>query len=136
MALETKDEATANKEAVKVAPARVQDLRDVAKDSGRRLTTGVGEIDRVLGGGLMPGSLVLISGEPGIGKSTLLRTTIRRAASSEVGGCVNSRIAVCNVVNKNSDSDTLNTVRMSRRLLRKAFRMMKPGIVTAAARYR
>src|SRR5947207_2392440 len=37
-----------------------------------RLTTGIDEFDRVLGGGVVPGSLVLIGGEPGIGKSTLL----------------------------------------------------------------
>jgi DNA repair protein RadA/Sms len=37
-----------------------------------RLTTGIGEFDRVLGGGIVPGSLVLLGGEPGIGKSTLL----------------------------------------------------------------
>src|SRR6184192_1570032 len=37
-----------------------------------RLSTGIGEFDRVLGGGVVPGSLVLIGGEPGIGKSTLL----------------------------------------------------------------
>ncbi len=37
-----------------------------------RLTTGIGELDRVLGGGVVPGSLVLLGGEPGIGKSTLL----------------------------------------------------------------
>src|SRR5574338_244633 len=37
-----------------------------------RLSTGIGEFDRVLGGGLVPGSLVLLGGEPGIGKSTLL----------------------------------------------------------------
>ena len=37
-----------------------------------RITTGIGELDRVLGGGLVPGSLVLVGGEPGIGKSTLL----------------------------------------------------------------
>src|ERR1700759_1833549 len=36
-----------------------------------RLQTGIGELDRVLGGGLVPGSLVLIGGSPGIGKSTL-----------------------------------------------------------------
>src|ERR671914_1128222 len=36
-----------------------------------RLSTGIGELDRVLGGGLVPGSLVLIGGSPGIGKSTL-----------------------------------------------------------------
>src|SRR6185503_3326589 len=38
----------------------------------RRLTTGIAEFDRVLGGGLVPGSVTLIGGEPGIGKSTLL----------------------------------------------------------------
>src|SRR6185437_13542225 len=37
-----------------------------------RLTTGIDQFDRVLGGGVVPGSLVLIGGEPGIGKSTLL----------------------------------------------------------------
>ena len=43
----------------------------VARDSERR-ATGIGELDRVLGGGLVAGSLVLLGGEPGIGKSTLL----------------------------------------------------------------
>src|SRR5262249_41334821 len=38
---------------------------------GERLSTGIGELDRVLGGGLVPGSLVLLGGSPGIGKSTL-----------------------------------------------------------------
>jgi DNA repair protein RadA/Sms len=47
-------------------------LRDVADHDVPRLPTGVGEFDRVLGGGLVPGSLVLVGGEPGIGKSTLL----------------------------------------------------------------
>ena len=37
-----------------------------------RITTGIGEFDRVLGGGIVPGSLILLGGEPGIGKSTLL----------------------------------------------------------------
>ena len=37
-----------------------------------RFSTGVGELDRVLGGGIVPGSLVLVGGEPGVGKSTLL----------------------------------------------------------------
>ena len=46
-------------------------LRDVEAPKVSRLGTGIGEFDRVLGGGLVPGSLVLIGGSPGIGKSTL-----------------------------------------------------------------
>jgi DNA repair protein RadA/Sms len=46
-------------------------LRDVAAAERERLRTGIGELDNVLGGGIVPGSLVLIGGSPGIGKSTL-----------------------------------------------------------------
>jgi DNA repair protein RadA/Sms len=46
-------------------------LRDVALPETERLRTGIIELDRVLGGGLVPGSLVLLGGEPGIGKSTI-----------------------------------------------------------------
>ena len=45
---------------------------DINVVNAQRLTTGIDEFDRVLGGGVVPGSLVLIGGEPGIGKSTLL----------------------------------------------------------------
>ncbi len=45
---------------------------DIDTVIAERITTGIGEFDRVLGGGVVPGSLVLIGGEPGIGKSTLL----------------------------------------------------------------
>ena len=48
---------------------RLADLVDAVPE---RLATGIGELDRVLGGGMVPGSLVLIGGEPGIGKSTLV----------------------------------------------------------------
>ena len=51
------------------AVTRLSELRD---DAPARLATGIGELDRVLGGGLVPGSLVLLGGEPGVGKSTLL----------------------------------------------------------------
>jgi DNA repair protein RadA/Sms len=47
-------------------------LRDVAADGFARISLAMDELDRVLGGGLVPGSLVLIGGDPGIGKSTLL----------------------------------------------------------------
>src|SRR3954466_13853099 len=45
---------------------------DIEIEQHARLTTGIDEFDRVLGGGVVPGSLVLLGGEPGIGKSTLL----------------------------------------------------------------
>jgi len=47
-------------------------LTQIGDDHQTRFTSGYGELDRVLGGGIVPGSLVLIGGEPGIGKSTLL----------------------------------------------------------------
>ncbi|HET7168552.1 MAG TPA: DNA repair protein RadA [Candidatus Limnocylindrales bacterium] len=47
-------------------------LADIGETDVPRLATGIGELDRVLGGGLVPGSLILLGGEPGIGKSTLL----------------------------------------------------------------
>jgi DNA repair protein RadA/Sms len=51
--------------------ARPVKLADVRSERLPRLPTGIGEFDRVLGGGLVPGSLVLLGGSPGIGKSTL-----------------------------------------------------------------
>ncbi len=52
--------------------SRPQPLASVPLSEGTRLPTGMEEMDRVLGGGIVPGSLVLIGGDPGIGKSTLL----------------------------------------------------------------
>ncbi len=54
-----------------VAP-RSRVLQEIDPEQGTRIRTGMGELDRALGGGLMPGSTVLIGGEPGIGKSTLM----------------------------------------------------------------
>jgi DNA repair protein RadA/Sms len=51
--------------------AKVRPLRDIATDATPRIETGIPELDRVLGGGLVPASVVLIGGEPGVGKSTL-----------------------------------------------------------------
>ena len=50
-------------------PRRITDIVAIDRE---RTTTGIGEFDRVLGGGVVPGSLVLIGGDPGVGKSTLL----------------------------------------------------------------
>jgi DNA repair protein RadA/Sms len=63
---------------VKGAAARpVLRLVDVAAEDANRIPTGVSELDRVLGGGLVPASLVLVGGEPGVGKSTLLLMALR-----------------------------------------------------------
>jgi DNA repair protein RadA/Sms len=51
-------------------------LVDVQADEAERIPTGVDELDRVLGGGLVPASLVLVGGEPGVGKSTLLLSAL------------------------------------------------------------
>jgi DNA repair protein RadA/Sms len=52
-------------------------LVDVETEEATRIPTGVAELDRVLGGGLVPASLVLVGGEPGVGKSTLLLSALR-----------------------------------------------------------
>jgi DNA repair protein RadA/Sms len=64
------------------APAvpRLAELEDAVAE---RLPTGISELDRVLGGGLVPGSLVLIGGEPGIGKSTLVLQALASLAAPE-----------------------------------------------------
>jgi len=57
---------------VATAGAQARRLQDVPMDATVRITTGIAELDRVLGGGIVPGSVVLVGGDPGIGKSTLL----------------------------------------------------------------
>jgi DNA repair protein RadA/Sms len=65
------------------APPTTSLLEATSDDGARRLPIGIGELDRVLGGGLVAGSIVLLGGEPGIGKSTLLL-----ALAGAVGGPV------------------------------------------------
>jgi DNA repair protein RadA/Sms len=57
-------------------------LVDVEVEEARRIPTGVAELDRVLGGGLVPASLVLVGGEPGVGKSTLLLMAARAMSAT------------------------------------------------------
>ena len=60
-------------------PARP--IAEIDVEAARARPTGVGELDRVLGGGLVPGAVLLLAGEPGVGKSTLLLEVARHYAA-------------------------------------------------------
>lgn len=63
-------------------PAEVRRYSEIDVESAARVPSGFGEFDRVLGGGIVPGSMVLVGGEPGIGKSTLLLQVAARIAAA------------------------------------------------------
>lgn len=68
-------EHSAGKSRSTASESRPRLIQEVRYDETERIATGCGEFDRVLGGGIVPGSLLLLGGEPGIGKSTLLLQT-------------------------------------------------------------
>jgi DNA repair protein RadA/Sms len=70
----------------RATPRSLLRLADIEVEQAARIATGVDELDRVLGGGLVPGSLVLVGGEPGVGKSTLLLTALAHVAQSRRRG--------------------------------------------------
>jgi DNA repair protein RadA/Sms len=76
-------EEAAPARAAGAAPRPLLRLVDVKAEEADRIPTGVAELDRVLGGGLVPASLVLVGGEPGVGKSTLLLSAL---GSMSAGG--------------------------------------------------
>jgi DNA repair protein RadA/Sms len=67
----------------KAPPKPLLRLVDVNAEESERIPTGVPELDRVLGGGLVPASLVLVGGEPGVGKSTLLLTALQEMSATK-----------------------------------------------------
>jgi len=77
--METLAPARGGREPAGAAEAIARPLDEVAAEPLVRIPTGCGELDRVLGGGAVPGSAVLLGGEPGIGKSTLLLTVAARS---------------------------------------------------------
>ncbi|MFL5960682.1 MAG: DNA repair protein RadA [Gaiellaceae bacterium] len=76
------------------APLR---LVDVELEEAARIPTGISELDRVLGGGLVPASLVLLGGEPGVGKSTLLLMALRAIAETRSSLLVTGEESVAQV---------------------------------------
>lgn len=70
--VETLEKGTGDRLQVTVSKTEIINLSNLKKADFERVSTNLGEFDRVLGGGIVAGSLVLVSGDPGIGKSTLL----------------------------------------------------------------
>jgi DNA repair protein RadA/Sms len=64
-------ETSKRKPVISKSKYEVNTIDTITADEGDRIKTGINEFDRVLGGGLMPGSVILLGGDPGIGKSTL-----------------------------------------------------------------
>jgi len=72
-----------------VAPTRrARPVSEITEEKVTRALTGLGEFDRVIGGGLVPGQVVLVAGEPGVGKSTLLLEVGHRYAETTAAGPV------------------------------------------------
>ncbi len=72
----------ARAKSVYTGPDKSQPIDDVKSGETARMVVGIDELDRVLGGGIVPGSLVLLGGDPGIGKSTLLLQACARIAQT------------------------------------------------------
>ncbi|SDB32773.1 DNA repair protein RadA/Sms [Pseudobutyrivibrio sp. YE44] len=68
----------------KVSEVKPTKLIDVTASNEHRISTNIEEFDRVLGGGIVPGSMILVGGDPGIGKSTLLLQTCRQLCLSNI----------------------------------------------------
>ena len=66
-------------------PAGLTAITGISATAALAVPTGIGELDRVLGSGIVPGSLVLLAGEPGVGKSTLLLEVAYRCAEGDLG---------------------------------------------------
>ncbi len=69
---EMREEKSDQAKELKINPAKIVDFSEVKNEETEKTKTNIGEVDRVLGGGIVPGSLILLAGEPGIGKSTIV----------------------------------------------------------------
>lgn len=84
--VETLTSSTEQKSSGSKAFVKPQRLSETSQKPLKRLQTGVGELDRVLGGGIVPGSVILLAGNPGIGKSTLLLQVAAKFKSLYISG--------------------------------------------------
>ncbi|MDQ3259985.1 MAG: AAA family ATPase, partial [Pseudomonadota bacterium] len=83
--VETLAETTSkgNRFSALAASGGVQLLSEIKAEAIPRMSTGIAELDRVLGGGMVPGGVVLIGGDPGIGKSTLLLQALAHMGATQ-----------------------------------------------------
>ena len=72
-----------SKSVIRHNEAKPVTITEISGEKDKRFVTGIGEFDRVLGGGIVPGSLILVGGDPGIGKSTLLLQVCRLLSEKE-----------------------------------------------------
>lgn len=86
----------------KLDAPKVTALRDVQHRDDARVSTGIGEFDRVLGGGLVEGAVVLVGGDPGIGKSTLLLQAVAKMAPTLPGLYVTGEESLAQVAGRAS----------------------------------
>jgi len=86
--VETVVAAKSSKRALRGSSSPVTALRlsQIKDKNFKRISTGVSELDRVLGGGIVPGSIILVAGEPGIGKSTLLTQIMPKLGGLYISG--------------------------------------------------
>lgn len=70
----------------KTRPIKLTSLSKIAAQRKQRIKTEIFEFDRVLGGGIVPGEIILLTGEPGVGKSTLLLQTLKNAKTIYISG--------------------------------------------------
>lgn len=80
--ISTRGSGTASKSGSAAKRAEPSKLSEVSLGGEERINTQIGELDRVLGGGIVPGSLTLVGGDPGIGKSTLLLQVCQKLAGA------------------------------------------------------
>ena len=117
------------------APA-VTPLKDVSHSEESRVSTGIGEFDRVLGGGLVHGAVVLVGGDPGIGKSTLLLQAVSHMAGRLPGLYVTGEESLSQVAGRGArlglPLDGVHALAETgiERVLEHAAKM-KPGLIVA-----
>jgi DNA repair protein RadA/Sms len=110
--------------------AEIVNLSKIQKKDFARVSTGLGEFDRVLGGGIVPGSLILVSGDPGIGKSTLLtQLSLKVKSALYIAGEESAQQIKIRVdrINSKSDLAVLNETDVD--AIVEAVQREKPGLV-------